>query len=122
QRSWRWLSSRAGASTATKQNDRQARPQRAERFIAVARAILLWERVWPAMWPGMGIVGLGMIFALIGLFGILPGAAHAVILVVLFGAATFVFWRAFARFRGPRWEDGARRVERDSRLPNRPIT
>jgi len=74
------------------------------------------------MWPGMGVVGLGMILALVGLFGVIPGAVHAVILLALFGATGFVFWRSFARFRGPRWEDGARRVERDSDLPNRPIT
>ena len=74
------------------------------------------------MWPGMGIVGLGMILALVGLFGVIPGAVHAVILLALFGATGFIFWRSFARFRGPRWEDGARRVERDSDLPNRPIT
>jgi uncharacterized protein (TIGR02302 family) len=98
------------------------RRRRAERFITVARLILLWERIWPAMWPGMGVIGLGMTLALVGLFGVVPGAVHAIILVALFGATVFVFWRSFFRFRGPRWEDGARRVERDSRLPNRPIT
>ena len=74
------------------------------------------------MWPGMGIIGVGMILALVGLFGIIPGAVHAVLLLVLFGALLFVFWRSFSPFRRPRWEDGARRVERDSNLPNRPIT
>ena len=74
------------------------------------------------MWPGMGIVGVGMILALIGLFALIPGAVHAVLLLALFGAMVFAFWRSFARVRGPGWFDGARRVERDSELPNRPIT
>lgn len=103
-------------------NNREAKRQRAERFIAIARLILLWERVWPAMWPGMGVIGLGMILALVGLFGVIPGSVHAIVLLALFGAAAYVFWNSFARFRGPGWEDGARRVERDSNLPNRPIT
>jgi uncharacterized protein (TIGR02302 family) len=103
-------------------NEREARRQKAERFVATARLILLWERIWPAMWPGLGIFGAGMILALTGAFAFIPGAVHAVLLLAFFGALLFVFWRSFARFRNPRWEDGARRVERDSDLPNRPIT
>ena len=75
------------------------------------------------MWPGMGIVGLGMILALVGLFGVI---CRALFMRSFCSPCSvrpdFVFWRSFARFRGPRWEDGARRVERDSDLPNRPIT
>src|SRR5215475_13486992 len=74
------------------------------------------------MWPGLGIIGAGMVLALVGFFGIIPGAVHAVLLLAFFGSLVFAFWRSFARFRTPRWEDGARRVERDSNLPNRPIT
>jgi len=102
--------------------EREAKRQKAERFVATARLVVLWERVWPSMWPGLGIVGAGMILALVGFFGILPGAVHAVLLLAFFGSLLFVFWRSFVRFRTPRWEDGARRVERDSKLPNRPIT
>jgi len=117
----RWNGFRAGLSTENK-NEREARRQKAERFVAVARAILLWERTWPAMWPGLGIFGAGMILALVGFFGIIPGAVHAVLLLAFFSALFVVFWRSFSRFRKPGWEDGARRVERDSDLPNRPIT
>ena len=53
------------------------------------------------MWPGMGIVGVGMILALIGLFALIPGAVHAVLLIALFGAMIYAFWRQFARVRGP---------------------
>src|SRR4029077_6703221 len=103
-------------------NEREIRKRRAERYIVIARLILLWERIWPSMWPGMGVVGAGMILALVGLFTIMPGALHAMFLLGFFGVTAYVFWRAFTPFKSPRWEDGARRVERDSDLPNRPIT
>ena len=60
--------------------------------------------------------------ALVGLFTIMPGALHAMFLLMFFGVTCYVLWRAFNPFKSPRWEDGARRVERDSDLPNRPIT
>ena len=103
-------------------NEREMRKRRAERYIVIARLVLLWERLWPSMWPGMGIVGAGMILALVGLFGIMPGALHALFLLMFFGVTGYVFWRAFQPLKSPRWEEGARRVERDSDLPNRPIT
>ena len=118
----RWIGFRAGLNTENKMDDREARRQKAEQYIAYARLILLWERVWPGMWPGLGIVGVGMILALVGFFLILPGWLHAILLLAFFGSLVFVFWRSFVSFRSPRWEDGARRVERDSDLPNRPIT
>ena len=88
-------------STENRHDDREARRQRAERFVTVARLILFWERVWPAMWPGLGIIGAAMILALVGLFGIIPGAVHAVLLLAFFGALIYAFWRSFARFHHP---------------------
>ncbi len=118
----RWIGFRTGLKAENKMEERETRRRRAERFVATARLILLWERIWPAMWPGMGIIGIGVIVALVGLFTILPGVVHALLLIVLFGSAAYFFWKTFSPFRSPRWEDGARRVERDSDLPNRPIT
>ncbi|MGY9106009.1 MAG: DUF4175 family protein, partial [Alphaproteobacteria bacterium] len=44
-------------------------------------------------------------------------------LLWLIGAALFViYWNSIRPIRLPRWEDGARRVERDRGLTNRPIT
>src|SRR5262245_39592569 len=102
--------------------DREARRRKAERYVTTARLVLLWERIWHAMWPGMGIVGLGMVIALLGLFAVMPGVLHAILLVIFFGSTGYYFWSTFSKVRGPRWADGARRVERDSDLPNRPIT
>ena len=102
--------------------NREARRRVAERYVTSARLVLLWERVWLAMWPGVGIVGIGMIIALLGLFSIIPGYVHAILLLIFFVSAGYFFWSTFSRVRGPNWVDGARRVERDSDLPNRPIT
>ena len=43
-------------------------------------------------------------------------------MLIFFASAGYFFWSTFSTVRGPGWEDGARRVERDSDLPNRPIT
>jgi len=93
-----------------------------ERTIAFARGVLLWERVWPALWPATGALGLYIAAALFGFTGFLAGALRSlVLLVVLFGTGTLLF-RAFRHMTMPGWFDAARRVERDSRLENRPIT
>ena len=63
-----------------------------------------------------------MIIALLGLFSIIPGYVHAILLLIFFASAGYFFWSTFSKVRGPGWVDGARRVERDSDLPNRPIT
>ncbi len=99
-----------------------ARAARARRYIALARAVLTWERLWPALWPAMGFVGLYAAAALFGLFSAIPSVLHASLLVALFGAAGFTLWQRFDRTRFPRWEDAARRVERDSGLSHRQLS
>ena len=49
-----------------------SRPGSAERYVALARAAILWERIWPALWPASGIVGAFLALALFGLFDFLP--------------------------------------------------
>ena len=63
-----------------------------------------------------------MILALVGFFGMHPWRRSCGIAARLF-RLLFVFASGapLRRFRTPRWEDGARRVERDSELLNRPI-
>ncbi len=93
-----------------------------ERTIALARAVLLWERVWPALWPATGVVGLYIAAALSGITGFLPGALHSLLFLAVLFAAGYLLLREFRRVTMPAWFDAARRVERDSRLANRPIT
>lgn len=96
--------------------------KRLERHIALARAAIAWERIWPRLWPALGIVGGFLALALLGAFSLLPGAFHAFIPIAVFSAAGCFLWGRFQDFRWPDWYDGARRLERDSALPHRPIT
>ncbi|MDA0786149.1 MAG: DUF4175 family protein [Proteobacteria bacterium] len=89
---------------------------------AVARAAMLWERAWPALWPAVGIAGLFLALALLGGLSALPGWLHGLILLgfaILFAAQT---WRGFRRVKPPTDAEATRRLETDSNLPHRPLT
>jgi len=95
---------------------------RSERYIAVARLSLWWERVWPGLWPATGIIGLFATAALFDLFAQIPASLHLILLLVALGLAGYFLFRNFQGFRPPGWQESARRVERDSTLAHRPIT
>jgi uncharacterized protein (TIGR02302 family) len=95
---------------------------RVERFIAAARAAILWERVWPALWPATGIAGLFVAASLFDLFATLPTGLHALILTTSLAGCGYLAYLNLSLVRLPGWEDGARRVERDAALLHRPIT
>jgi uncharacterized protein (TIGR02302 family) len=95
---------------------------RVERAIAAARIALAWERIWPNLWPATGIIGLLLAVGLFGLFDYFPWEIHTLVLLGAFGAAGHFVYENFKGFVPPSWEDGARRVERDSSLEHRPIT
>src|SRR3954453_20145482 len=90
----------------------------------LARAALLWERIWPAFWPALCILGVFAAIALFDLLPGLPGLAHAALLVLFAGAfvAATVYGVRIARRGG--WPDTSaarRRIEQASRLPPRPL-
>src|ERR1041385_1869646 len=95
---------------------------RIERRIALARAAIFWERLWPRLWPASGILGLLLALSLLDVFAHLPVALHALMLIAAFSAAGYCLWTKLQDFHLPDWADGARRVERESALPHRPIT
>jgi len=95
---------------------------RIERRIALARAALLWERVWSGIWPASGIAALFCAGALFGLFTIVPGWAHASLLALALFALALALYAGFSHFIFPRWSEGARRLERDNALTNRPVS
>ena len=96
--------------------------ERHERYITLARLVLAWERAWPALWPATGIVGLYIAAAFLGLTDALPGVLRALLLLAVLVGTGYALYREFRNWRMPRWEEAARRVERDSALPHRPIT
>jgi uncharacterized protein (TIGR02302 family) len=91
-------------------------------MITAARAAVLWERVWVALWPGLGLIGLYFVLALTGVLDLLPSAVRVLLLFIIGGVLFRSFWLSFDPVKMPGWFDGARRLERDSGLANRPLT
>jgi uncharacterized protein (TIGR02302 family) len=100
----------------------RSHPGSAERYVALARGALIWERVWPALWPATGIAALYLAAALFGLIERVPPALHGLVQAFTLACIAFVAYENFRGLRLPSWIEGARRVERDSRLAHRPIS
>ena len=102
--------------------DRSAdRKARSSLQLRLARAALLWERIWPSCWPALAVLGSFLALGLFDLLPNLPGLLHAAVLLC-FGAA-FVIALAVGT-RGVAVPDHAaarRRVEMASGLEHRPL-
>jgi uncharacterized protein (TIGR02302 family) len=96
--------------------------ERHERYVALARILIGWERAWPALWPASGLLGLYIAAALFGLTDQFPSALRALVCFAVLCATGYLLVRELRTWRMPEWEEGARRVERDSALSHRPIS
>ena len=76
--------------------------------LRLARAALLWERIWPAFWPALCVLGVFAAVALFDLLPGLPGLAHAALLALF--AARIRCGGGLGRARG-----AARRLARHIR-------
>ena len=92
------------------------------RWRALARAVLLFERLWPALWPPLGVAGLFLCAALLDLPALLPGWPHAILLAGVALAMAALGWHGFRRLRLPDNPEADRRLERESGLRHRPLT
>jgi uncharacterized protein (TIGR02302 family) len=89
--------------------------------LRLARAALLWERIWPACWPAFAILGTFLVLGLFDLLPLLPGMLHAALLL-LFGAAFVVALAAMTRgLVLPDRIAARRRIEQASGLRHRPL-
>lgn len=87
----------------------------------LARAVLWYERLLPALLPAAQIAGVFLCVALLDLLPELPWWAHA---GVLFGtglAMLGLLWRGFSRLTLPDATAADRRLEQDSGLSHRPL-
>ena len=104
--------------------DLPAPPSRLAMRLHLARAALFWERVWPAMWPALCVIGAFIIVALFDLFATLPGWLHAVLLV---GFAVALIAAGYWGIHGVRSAAptdrlaARRRIEQASGLSHRPL-
>ena len=95
---------------------------RIRRLIRVARGAVAAERIVPALWPGLGFAGLYLALALFGLLPLLPWTLQSLLLAATITGVGLSLEHGLRGFRGPSWQDGARRLERDSGLHHRPIS
>ena len=66
---------------------------------AMARAVLLFERVWPVLWPPAGVIGAFFCAALLDLPAALPPMVHLLLLVATGLAAAGLLVRGWDRSR-----------------------
>nr|WP_295829302.1 TIGR02302 family protein [uncultured Azospirillum sp.] len=89
--------------------------------LAQARAALLWERLGPALWAPLSVLGAFLALALLNLLVLLPGWLHGLALLVLAAAFLLSLVIGVRRFRSPAEDEARRRLERDSGLAHRPL-
>lgn len=95
--------------------------RRLARQLAAARLTLLWERVWVALWPLLGVLGLFLVLSLFSLWALLPAALHVLVLALFAIVALAALARFLHALRWPSREEALARIERDSALPHRPL-
>ncbi len=88
---------------------------------ALARLVLAFERLWPALWPALGLAGAFLCLALLDLPRLLPPILHALLLAA--GALGLVALLALGlrRVRLPDDAEADRRLERASGLRHHPL-
>ncbi|MBN9508925.1 MAG: DUF4175 family protein [Alphaproteobacteria bacterium] len=86
-----------------------------------ARAALGFERLWPALWPPLGVLGAYLCAALLDLPSMLPAALHLIVLVAVLAAAAWLLVRGLRHLRVPTEAEADRRLERASGLHHRPL-
>src|SRR5271157_1227896 len=89
--------------------------------LRLARAALLWERVWPACWPALAVLGAFFVLALFDLFSLLPDLVHAGLLLALGAAFCIALAAALRRIVVPDRAAARRRIEQASGLQHRPL-
>ncbi len=91
-------------------------------LIGLARAAVTWERLWPCLWPAVGVAALFVAVALLDLLPLLPFWLHSLILILFAAAFGFLVRDAILGFRPVDENTSRHRLEHDSGLDHRPLT
>jgi len=102
------------------ETDRLLRRLRGRR--EAARIALLFERIWPALWPPLGVAGLFVCLALLGVPRLLPPWAHTLLLAVTAVAVVILLLRGLRGLATPDDAAADRRLEIASGLRHRPLS
>ena len=89
---------------------------------ALARAAIVFERVWPAIWPPLGVAGLFVLVALLDLPRLLPPGVHLALLVLTGLTIAGLLVRGLAGIAAPDDNAADRRLELASGLTHRPLS
>lgn len=93
-----------------------------EWLAAATRLVLWWERLLPALWQPLSLLGLFLALAWMGLFVHLSPWLHVPLLLAVLGGVGLLSWSGVRAVPAPSDDDIWRRLERDSRLSHRPLT
>jgi uncharacterized protein (TIGR02302 family) len=89
--------------------------------LRLARAALLWERVWPACWPALAVLAGFLVLGLFDLLPLLPGLVHAALLFGSGAAIVVAVATITRRIVLPDRTAARRRLEEASGLEHRPL-
>jgi len=95
-----------------------AKLRRMRRF---ARAVLLFETIWPAIAPALGLLGVFACAALLDLPRLLSPTVHLAALVIGGVAVLALLGRGLRHMRRPSPAEADRRLEADSNLRHQPL-
>lgn len=94
--------------------------------LALTRAVLAWERLWPSLWLplaiALGFVALALIGVPSWLGDLTYGWGHLTLLLALGGLFLWSLRRGAVHWTPATHEDAIRRLERDSGLAHRPVS
>ncbi len=92
-----------------------------ERAVVRARAAILAERLWLALWPPLMVAGLFVLLLLLGVPALLPGWLRIGLSAMAAGGFVLLLWRGLKGLRLPCRHEALRRVERASALAHHPL-
>ena len=96
-------------------------PPGLNRMRRLAVSVLLFERVWPAIAPSLGLLGVLVIAALLDLPRLLPPTLHIAVLAAALIAVLALFAYGLRDIRRPSAFEADRRLEADSNLRHQPL-
>jgi uncharacterized protein (TIGR02302 family) len=88
----------------------------------LARAAILFEALWPALWPPLAIVGVFLCLALLNLLPLLPGWLHVGLVAFGLVAVIGLLVQGLRGIRFPNDRAADRRLETRSGLIHRPLS
>ncbi len=88
---------------------------------SAARSVLWLERIWPALWPALALIGVWAALALFDVPALLPAWWHLAAVALLVAALGVLLWRGLRPLARPTPAEIDRRLELTSGVRHRPL-